>query len=87
MPESLTSKQNPSLRELVKQRDAIEAKMTAAVRRQYPKGMYVSWEHGSYVRGGLVEDYGYRTDVFVRTVSGARIRRSATSFLEAGHHD
>lgn len=81
---TLTTKQRPTLDELVKKKLAIEKQMESAVRRQYPIGDEVCWRHGAQLRVGTVESHGYGIDVFVRTPRGALIRMNATAFSNKG---
>lgn len=43
------------------------------MRIDYPIGTEVSWEHGDYLRRGVIEDYGYDCAILVRTSTGKRV--------------
>lgn len=77
-------KRHKLLREIHAEVRALGKEESEAVRRQYPIGCTVEWEHGRHTRIGEVIEYGYSTDVFVRTSHSERQRIDALRFLGDG---
>lgn len=48
----------------------------------YPIGSEVTWDHGDYLRRGVIESYAYGIAIMVRTSTGKRINMDITKVRE-----
>lgn len=60
-------------KKLLEKAELIRLAAAKQMEADYPIGMEVTWRHGDNLRSGVIESYGYRASIFVRTATGKRV--------------